>query len=276
MKEIETATSIRLLDVSIDELVEYPDAISEIIAQRYTGLVVRGVLSASQCERAIASLGGEAPPVPRLGNPHFAGWSHGPGIVNAGDRLDEYFEGAMGLREGFAEAFDFDVVAHYEEIFRRVAGGRTVGTPKAPDGRSYSPITARALAETGSLPIHCGNETHAWSAMSHIASFIDTTDQLSFFTTLATPASGGSLIIYDVQHTIPSDPVMATFDGFNVSPELEARGFLTVTPGVGDMILFDGGRYFHRVVPVAGSAMRWTFGGFMAPDANTPHVWFWS
>jgi hypothetical protein len=44
---------------------------------------------------------------------------------------------------------------------------------------------------------------------------------------------------------------------------------------VGDLALFEEGRYYHRVNEVRGSRSRWTMGGFLAPsrDAQTLHYW---
>lgn len=276
MHLIPTDTSLRFYEIDADKLDAIPDAIADIMAKRYTGFIIKGWLTPEECAHGIDRLRSDETPIPRMSNPHFAGWSHGPGVVNARDGMDPYLTKAAGLREGFASAFGFDVVQRFTDLFSKLSGGRQVQTVSATDGRPYSPVTARALSHTGGLPIHCGNETHSWPSMKHISTFIDTTDQLSFFVTLQPPDAGGEMVVYDVQHTVPSDPVMSTMSGPEVSPEIEARGFLNLRPGVGDVILFDGGRYFHRVVAVNGEKQRWTMGGFMAKDATQPTVWYWS
>ena len=47
-------------------------------------------------------------------------------------------------------------------------------------------------------------------------------------------------------------------------------------PRAGDMILFDGGRWFHKVDVVRGSATRWTIGGFLMFDRDGRRAYYWS
>jgi hypothetical protein len=46
-------------------------------------------------------------------------------------------------------------------------------------------------------------------------------------------------------------------------------------PGVGDLLVFDGGRHYHEVTRVAGRA-RWTLGGFLALGRDHRSIYFWS
>ena len=43
----------------------------------------------------------------------------------------------------------------------------------------------------------------------------------------------------------------------------------------GDLVLFNSGRYLHRVVPVGGARTRWTVCSFMAEarDGQSVHCW---
>ena len=44
----------------------------------------------------------------------------------------------------------------------------------------------------------------------------------------------------------------------------------------GDLLVFDGGRHFHQILPVVGPRRRWTVGGFMAPTRDRTAWLRWS
>jgi hypothetical protein len=46
-------------------------------------------------------------------------------------------------------------------------------------------------------------------------------------------------------------------------------------PGVGDLLLFDAGRHYHRVTKVEGATSRWTMGGFLARDPGHGVLYYW-
>jgi len=47
-------------------------------------------------------------------------------------------------------------------------------------------------------------------------------------------------------------------------------------PGPGDLLVFDGGRYYHRVSPGAGAHPRRTIGGFLAFAKDGRSLRYWS
>jgi hypothetical protein len=56
---------------------------------------------------------------------------------------------------------------------------------------------------------------------------------------------------------------------------LAERGCMEVLPGVGDMLVFDGGRHYHLVTEVQRGT-RWTLGGFVVFSKNRDRVLYWS
>lgn len=275
MKPINTDCSLKFFEFDAAEAAQHPNVVSEITADDYVGVVIRGALSPEQCRSAIAALDAPNPPVPRSMNPYLVGWSHGRGVAGAGDDMDGFLDSAATLSDGLAAAFGFDVVAYYAELLGHIAGGRRIDVPRHSDGRIYSPLTARAMGTGGGLPMHCGNEVRPWPAMSHLATVIGDRDQLSFFTQLAKADSGGELVVYDIRHTTPTVPILSTLKG-DTSPECEARDHFVVPLGVGDMVLFNGGVYYHRISRVVGPTIRWTFGAFAALDVPGEQFLFWS
>ena len=79
----------------------------------------------------------------------------------------------------------------------------------------------------------------------------DATTQLSWYVVLALPDSGGELAIY-----------------------LDEDTTVHHRPQIGDLLLFDGGRYEHEVLPSAG-ATRITLGGFARRSLAADRLYFW-
>ncbi len=286
MKPISTPTSLRFFEIDAQDLLRSSaadtpplhDALNEMSVERCSGVIIRNALPAdviAQAKQALSDNGR----LPRFGSPQFAGHSFGFPLVSTGADLTPYFAATVGLQAGFDAAFQRDMVAHHCALFGAMAGGRPVGVP-AFRGQSYAAMTVRVLRHTGRLPVHCGNETQEWPSMAHLRTLLDPRDQLSYFTLLQKADAGGELIIYDYRFRRPEERVRGEVPidmrGEEVPAALEARGTLTADLGEGDMIVFDGGRIFHRVVPVEGETPRWTLGGFMALSANGERVYFWS
>ena len=57
---------------------------------------------------------------------------------------------------------------------------------------------------------------------------------------------------------------------------VEAMKALVIYVYAGELLLFDGGRYFHKVSPVEGSRARWTIGGFVGFTRDHERVVYWS
>jgi hypothetical protein len=61
-----------------------------------------------------------------------------------------------------------------------------------------------------------------------------------------------------------------------VNPLLGEAEWMAISPRAGDLLVFDGGRYFHRVAKVKGSRIRYTIGGFMMFDQPGETLLYWS
>ena len=108
--------------------------------------------------------------------------------------------------------------------------------------------------------------------MAAHASQMDLSTQLSFYLPLQTAEAGGELVLF---HPPPPDArrAMEQLPFARAHEALEPHGFTAVPVGVGDLIMFDGGRWNHRVTTVRGDRTRWTIGGFAAPGPSQLFHW---
>ena len=99
---------------------------------------------------------------------------------------------------------------------------------------------------------------------------------MSFYIPVALPRSGGVLEVFATDCSGDGDRIIQDLGG----PEraraiLAERGRIEVRPGVGDMLVFDGGRHYHLVTEISAGA-RWTLGGFFAFTGDHSRILYWS
>jgi hapalindole-type alkaloid chlorinase len=265
-----------LLDVDAADLAPHAGLVAAIFDDRILGAVVRGVFDPAAIDALRRDIGSGAVDLPLVRSEHYGGASYGEMLIVSPGDLSSYFASAARMRGLVAGT------AHVEsrlvEVFGVLSGGLPIVLAEGPDGAPYSPVTIRVVEPGGSIAVHCENETVRFPAMAHLATAIDTRDQLSFYTPLALPEAGGELHVYPLRHGEPSGAT------FNRSPRSFAEigeALSTLSPvipalGLGDLLLFDAGRYYHGVTPVRGARERWTMGGFLGRVASGQRILFWS
>jgi hypothetical protein len=265
----------RMLEIDITDLVNYPDALRDIYDERLHGMIIRNVYPKDFMAQVVQRLEAQETQFPRVDFPERFK-AHFLGRALDGAELPEYFRDAALFRESVQQLFagGTPYETRLEQVFGAMAGGRKVELPMNPQGEAYTPGTIRVLPEGGSIGTHCGNEASTRPSYTHLNTVVDRHDQISFFITLQAPDAGGELEVYSLQF---SHVDKRNFErGHTVVDHLlslyEAKKY---RPQAGDLLIFDGGRYFHQVLKVEGPHTRWTIGGFMmfSNDGQTLHYW---
>ncbi|MCB9780024.1 MAG: 2OG-Fe(II) oxygenase [Alphaproteobacteria bacterium] len=251
------------------------DLLARVFAGELGGVVVRGGLSGEEAAAVVHRLRtapGRSGPV--QAHP-FPGWTYGAVLVVSAPDLGEYLDRAEGLDEALA---GLSVGPRIAGLWRALGGGRDVATPTH-QGRSYAPLTVRALAPGQGVSVH--SERDDWPSMAGLAGLIGGRGQLSTYMPLALCAAegqgggegGGELRVF---HRPPpgQEPAMEGRREADAEAALAAFGVTVVRPAVGDLLVFDGGRFNHRVTPCTAGE-RWTIGAFLAQSADGRR-WAWS
>ncbi len=193
-----------------------------------------------------------------------------------GPDAEHYLAAAARFRRDSARVFaEFDLEEALVRTVAPLAGGRPLRAATAPDGRLYTPATIRRLPTGTAIPMHCGGFFLETPAYAHLRDVLDITGQLSWFVPLQTPEAGGHLQVTDLAWQDPAVPRLE--EGFWDAPAIHAtRECTSVVPQVGDMVVFDGGRWFHHVSPVVGPRTRWTVGGFLGLTKDRDAVLYWN
>jgi len=274
--------------LDVDALSDWPDALHDIYCRRLDLMVVRGLFPAEQLARAVQAL--DAEPIgpqwilqetrdPKQVQMRLMGESLTPNTgFPDGPDMDHYFASAAHVRARARELFApgplFEPTV--QDCLTRLAGGRAVSVPTWPDGRSYTPATIRSLPPGCQIPVHVGNYFLGTGGYRHLATQVALEDQLSYFLTLQAPQAGGALEVYSLEWKDPATPWLPEH-GIWDGPAITARyPALRFTPQAGDLLLFDGGRYYHKVTRVEGTRTRWTMGGFAGFSRDMQHVYYWN
>jgi hypothetical protein len=114
--------------------------------------------------------------------------------------------------------------------------------------------------------------------MWHLSRLIHARNQLSFYLMVALPESGGELVIHNARYAEGPGQMLARMErtGSAAVAAIAPYGHVVPRTDVGDLLVFDAGRYFHRVAAVVGQQIRWTMGGFLARSLDDRSVYYWS
>lgn len=281
------------LDIHVSEIEKHPNALQDMLYNRsFEGMIIRDVLPEDVVEKVTSRLKNEQVDMSEILDSKFADASNGAytlgeNIVFADSTLQQYFDYAGIFRQKCRTLFEgmLDFEALMESMLRSLSGGLTVEIPSGSQGQTYIPATIRKVPTNHEFPIHVGNDFLNSPQSEHLRSLVDITDQLSFFVPLVLPEAGGELVIYGLEwdgeelsfeNTSSSNPY-----GNRLYPQAHPvfdreYGSMTFKPNIGDMMLFDGGRFYHCIVPTVGDRTRITIGGFLSFSKDHDSIYYWS
>lgn len=246
------------------------DHLGDLLDGRLGALLLTGAFNPDALAQVVAWLLANPGPAGPHDSAPFPGQTWGDLLVLAAPDRDRYHQRADQLRELFTQA-PLDLPSRFRALLTAAGGGVAVDTPEDPNGRLYAPLTVRRLPPGQSVGIH--SERSDWPAMVHLHASLQGGSQLSCYAPLALGQGGGQLELY---HRPPKGarPDLGGRSDDDVHTQLATFGLTVLRPRVGDLLVFDGGRFNHRVPP-ATSGERWTAGGFLGRGAGGER-WLWS
>lgn len=282
-------TGLRLLDISVREAADHPQVLQAMLDHRLDGLLLRGAFGRNAMRTVCQRIDAHA--VPRqlmtdqvhLADPPF---TIGQAIVGADDGLADYFEDAAcqagRLRLLFEGLPDFD--ARVAELLSALGGGLPVEVAQGPEGQACPSATVRVLTEGAEIGVHVDNAFLHMPRAHHLHRLVDTRDQLSYLVPLSVPQAGGELLVHALQWDaarlfmpdLANSSAQVWLEGSDVFDLVGELPATVLAPGVGDLLVFDGGRHFHRVSKVVGQVPRRTIGGFLGLSPAHDRIVVWS
>jgi hypothetical protein len=260
----------RIVEIEAADIDQHGNALDEINSgESYSALIVRHVFSAAAMGAVVARLErGETALIGR-DSPYYTGRMFGRILPHERD-LDAYFaesgvfpEESQALFHGLGPDFK----GRLEEVLTALAGGKVVRLARTPDGRMYQPFSIREMLPGAFIDVHFENEAFDAPPMQELLEQLDGPEQLSAYLALAVPEEGGELSVYPLRGTDPQAAAIRALDRTAESTYAEIQAIApraVLNTGVGDLLIFDAGRHFHRVTRVGGRRSRWTMGSFLA------------
>jgi hapalindole-type alkaloid chlorinase len=273
---------VKVYDVDVDDLHRFPNGLDDIRKERLQGFLIRNVMPVDVCAEIVARLERKDVQFLELSfQKTYGAQLLGRPVDMSDPTLTQYFHESREFRDScrrlFAGGPDYEDTM--EAVCRRIGGGRSVRVPPArrPDEGSYTSSTIRILPPGGQIGVHCGNEAMHRVTYGHLNTMVENVDQISFFLTLQAPEGGGELTIFSLRHDM-IDSTMMNKEGNRcyVDDVIDRYQRVAVRPRTGDLLIFDGGRYFHLVSHVQGETTRWTIGGFIGFGRDENWVYYWS
>ena len=198
---------------------------------------------------------------------------------------EDYFLKSEEFISSFTQKFGIDIISKMNSIFALIKNAPNIEIPKKPNtNHQYIPFTFRELFPgDGCLKAHCENLFFQEfpSFFSKINAFSTLDNQLSFFIVLQKPEIGGELTLFDIvwnenQKRINDSEIKLENDNtyqFNDAGKLKRDYY---HPPVGSLVVFSGGKIWHRVEKVIEAPSRITLGGFLSFSHNKTKLYTWS
>lgn len=202
--------------------------------------------------------------------------------------LKQYFKDNDQFWAKFKDNFGVDFIGRIQKVLSTCNNNNEASVPKGIDNMGiYNAATFKEMfpiGKGGELKAHCGNYFHEEFKVfyQHLSEVSQVYDQVSYFTMLDPSDVGGELIVYDlywenVKIRQKNDTTLVDENG----NELDLLDENQVTriklkPGPGDMILFSGGKIWHKIEHVTGRSRRLTLGGFVSFSKSDDRIFFWS
>jgi hapalindole-type alkaloid chlorinase len=190
-----------------------------------------------------------------------------------------HLDDAERYKPAYLDIFGIDPMARVGQVFSTMSGGLEM-RPPTEEGRPYNPAQIRIMEPNGGgAPAHAGNEfvlSNKLGSADHLWTTTECLDHLSWYVMIRPSEGGGELKVYEELWAPTSDdPDQYIQPLTRDAEEFDRMPALTLVPGPGDLIVFRGGRRWHRVEEILGSVPRLTYGGFAAPsrDGTAIHSW---
>jgi hypothetical protein len=276
------------VDIPAAEAVAYPDLLWQIHDRTVDVAVLRGFMDPEVMAAANAALAHDASAFPRTASEdvdlsanhvHVLGMTVTPSRVEGSiPYLEQYLASAGPFRAACARIFPpgDGFMERIQRLFEQLSGGRPATVYRDPDtDRPYTPATIRIVPPGCGMPLHSGLDFLSLEAYAQLRDVLDCSEQLSFFSPIARPEAGGALVVHHLDFHDDSRPLNehGTLDNDTVLRTVSSE-IVDLDPG--DLVVFAGGRWYHRVSAVEGDQTRRTIGGFLGFTLDHSAIYYWS
>jgi len=280
--------NFKFVILTLEDFLTKSDALEEIRNNQPAGIIIKNFFTVDECvtlkENYKKKTNNKSELPLNQGYTYPTVFAHQ--LRNTGGdskKATEYFQFCSTYKNTFGDEFGIDAPKRFAELFERGGGGRTVAVMPSPDFKNVYPACSFRDLSTGvgEMTLHCGLFFYDLvpNIYEHVLKVVEKGDQLSFFTVLQKPEIGGELTIFDVSWEEAekriNDLELESKEGSTMRIGQDIDSF-QVDIAIGDLLIFNGGRIWHRIEIVQGNVNRITLGGFIGFSANKNEIYFWS
>jgi hypothetical protein len=253
------------------------DLLGAMHARRLDGLVVRGVFTAAEMDRVVERLETRTPGAARCAlSDDDTAYSLGRMLLMSSS-VERYLEQVDEL-EAYVRSLFEGLPDFRERVWHLLSTlcAERLATPTDAEGRPYAFAAVRCVPPGAELPTHCEKEQQNKPVYGAMNAKLDDVTLLSYYVALSPADAASRLVVYDLR-VDGALPRLTREKKETVRRAIEARyPYQPIAVEQGDLVLFDGGRFYHRVTPVQGPRPRWTLGGFLGFSSDARQVYVWA
>ncbi len=194
-----------------------------------------------------------------------------------------YFNGTENDLSNIISHFKTNLSEKFSRTFRNLNNNKCK-ILHGPNGTFFNPFNFRVMNQkvgvNATANIHNGSSITSRcekGTYNHLIQDINFDNQLSFFTIIENSKKGGEISIYNYKRKEFPKLIESKILINNKNEEidlLKTTNKIKLKIEDGDLLLFPGGQYWHRVEPVTEGS-RISLGGFLASDFETKNWYYW-
>jgi len=258
-----------------EELSKYSSAIDDMYNGDLAGLIIKNYIDSEQIKKYIGSFG----KYKHLEKETDIGREVGPALWYSGPTLNEYFAKSASLIELQEAVFGENMMHKLAVLFESIGSGRPATVPSEGPGKDYCPYHLRCFyPRKGGLKCHADNLflVDGSKGLDYMLESFNLYNYISFFILLQSPEIGGKLVLFDLLWEDSPEYHTKRFNNREDDSEFQKFDFEIAKLSPGDLIVFNGGRIWHKVTEIEGKISRYTLGGFAATTKDNSRIGFWS
>jgi len=235
------------------------------------GILIKNVFSTKEIETArehIKSLSSEFEEI-------IYGKSLGLSIMEAKNDLNEYFQKASNFRLQLNQIFADEFETRIFDIFNSLHSFKNIKLLDRRNDDICIPAQIRIVHPAkGGLKAHTDNEVfEKYQVYKHFKEIKKDVNILSYFIVIDKPEKGGELVLYDLLREQTTLSMKQDFYSCQRDNFLDNFRKQYINPDIGDMVIFNGGRIWHKVADFDGDKNRITVGGFLLSSQDNQTIY---
>ena len=264
----------RIKDFKYNTIAQHSGQLNNLWTDQLDGIIIRQVISPSVLSTFLTLLSDPITNLPRTS--YYWGQVYGRVLTSQLDDLDEYYSDAAAYNINLPAIWgdDNNTWPEFFSEMLQLLHGRNADVPQFTNEKCCTSSTIRIIADGSELTTHCGNQfAYKSSKFDDLKKISLLDNQVSYFLLLQEPSEGGELTIFDAKWSNRSQYSNQSSDLFHT---IESRGSIQLDLRAGDLLIFQGGQFYHRVERAQGPIPRITLGGFITPSIDKQNLYFWS